>query len=117
MTLFNWEIYNLPLATPPAAAKGPADTIRPGTSSRDKAVFFKGTFTLDNTADTYFDLSGYKKGVIWVNGHNLGRYWYVGPQQHLYCPASWLKKGLNEIDVLDLLQSAPAPINGVRTLE
>jgi beta-galactosidase len=114
MTLFNWETYNLPLATPPAVTK---ETAAPGAATRDKGIFFKGNFTLDTTADTYFDLSAYKKGVIWVNGHNLGRYWYVGPQQHLYCPASWLKKGVNEILVLDLLSSTPAPIPGVRTLE
>jgi len=109
MTLFNWEIFNLPLAASPPAIKN--------TDTHDKGIFFKGSFTLDHTDDTYFDCSGYKKGVIWVNGHNLGRYWYVGPQQHLYCPASWLKKGANEIVVLDLLQDTPAPIKGVKTLE
>jgi beta-galactosidase len=109
MTLFNWETYNLPLAVPPTAFTG--------TDAHNKGIFFKGSFTLDQTADTYFDCSGYKKGVIWINGHNLGRYWYVGPQQHLYCPASWLKKGANEIVVLDLLQDSPAPIKGVKTLE
>jgi beta-galactosidase len=105
----------------PAATQSPAihAAARPpaATPTYEKALFFKGAFTLDKTADTYFDLSSYKKGVIWVNGHNLGRYWYVGPQQHLYCPASWLKKGANEIVVLDLLQDIPAPIKGVTTLE
>ena len=70
-----------------------------------------------DSGDCFLDLRPWGKGFVWVNGHNLGRYWYVGPQQHLYCPASWLKKGVNEICVLDLLQSTPAPIKGVRTLE
>lgn len=109
MTLFNWETYNLPLAAPPPATKN--------TDAHNKGIFFKGSFTLDHTADTYFDCSGYKKGVIWINGHNLGRYWSVGPQVHLYCPASWLKKGANEVVVLDLLQDSPASIKGVTTLE
>lgn len=120
MTLFNWVTYNLPLTAPPIHTAPPpiALVLSPDTKNpEDKAVLFKGSFTLDNTADTYFDCSAYKKGVIWVNGHNLGRYWYVGPQQHLYCPASWLKKGANEIVVLDLLQDTPAPIKGVKTLE
>lgn len=128
MTLFNWEIYPLPLATAPATrATHPASSataITPSATTggaaftpQDKGIIFKGSFTLDQTEDTYFDLSGYKKGVIWVNGHCLGRYWYVGPQQHLYCPASWLKKGTNEVVLVDLLQSTPVPIQCVPGLE
>jgi beta-galactosidase len=133
MTLFNWDIYNLPLAEPPAmkitpganaaqaanaaAGKSANTGVSAAFTPQDKATFFKGSFPLDKTADTYFDVSGYKKGVVWVNGHNLGRYWYVGPQQHLYCPATWLKKGTNEIVVLELLQDTPAPIKSVTTLE
>jgi beta-galactosidase len=74
-------------------------------------------FELNVTADTYFDMSGFKKGVVWVNGHNLGRYWYVGPQQRLYCPAGWLKKGKNSMVVLDLHQRQAAEVKGARTLE
>jgi beta-galactosidase len=50
-------------------------------------------------------MGNFKKGVVWVNGHNLGRFWYIGPQQKLYCPASWLKQGNNEVIVFDLLQN------------
>jgi beta-galactosidase len=39
-----------------------------------------------------------------VNGHNLGRYWDIGPQQTLYVPAEWLKKGPNKIVVLELIK-------------
>jgi len=42
------------------------------------------------------------KGVVWVNGHNLGRFWDIGPQQTLYCPGPWLKKGANELVILEL---------------
>ena len=63
---------------------------------------FKGVFTLDTVADTFLNMSKYQKGYVWVNGHNLGRYWNIGPQYLLYCPAPWLKKGRNEIVVLDL---------------
>ena len=72
---------------------------------------------LSETGDTYFNLSNYKKGMVYVNGHNLGRYWNIGPQQHLYCPASWLKKGNNEIVVFDLFQQQGKEIEGTRTLE
>jgi beta-galactosidase len=86
-----------------------ASLTRPG-------IFFKGSFQLDSTADTYIDMSAFRKGIVWVNGHNLGRYWYVGPQQHLYCPASWLKKGKNEVVVMDLQQTQAAAVSGVKTL-
>ena len=57
-------------------------------------------------------MAGYTKGVVWVNGHNLGRYWDIGPQTKLYCPASWLKKGANEIIVFDLHKTDASPLRG-----
>jgi beta-galactosidase len=45
------------------------------------------------------------KGSVWINGHNLGRYWNIGPQQTLYIPAEWLKQGENEIVVLELIHA------------
>jgi beta-galactosidase len=111
MTLMNWEIYNLPI------------TEKWITSLRDKkeenfhdGVFFKGTFKLEHAADTYLDMTNYKKGLIWVNGHNLGRYWNTGPQQRLYCPANWLQAGENEVVVFDLHQQTPVNIKGIGTL-
>ena len=56
------------------------------------------------------------KGVVWVNGNNLGRYWNLGPQQRLYCPAPWLKAGANEIIIFDLHQVVPASIALEHTL-
>ena len=73
----------------------------------------RGTFTLAGTADTYFDMSRWGKGTLYVNGRNLGRYWKIGPQLSLYCPASWLKAGENRVDVLDLECAEPQPIRGV----
>src|SRR5258705_217331 len=67
--------------------------------------------------DTVFDISNYSKGFVFVNGHNLGRYWNIGPQQRLYCPAGWLKKGRNEIIVFDLHQPEAASISGKTSLE
>jgi hypothetical protein len=37
-----------------------------------------------------------------INGHNLGRFWKNGPQQTLYVPGPWLKRGSNELLVLDV---------------
>jgi beta-galactosidase len=46
-------------------------------------------------------MSKWGKGIVFVNGHNLGRYWNVGPQQTLYLPGCWLKKGKNKITVFE----------------
>ena len=75
----------------------------------------KGTFYLSTVADTYLDMSNWGKGVVWVNGHNLGRYWSVGPQQTLYLPAEWLKKGDNDLVVLELLKSDKNTLSSRKT--
>jgi beta-galactosidase GanA len=81
------------------------------------ANFFRGGFELQETGDTYLDMTGWKKGVVWVNGHNLGRYWDIGPQKRLYCPAPFLKRGKNEVIVFDMHVLRPAPIRGFTALE
>jgi hypothetical protein len=105
MTLMNWQVYPFPFPrvhrTQPTSRAG---------------MYFHATIQLDSVADTYIDMSHYQKGYVWVNGHNLGRYWNIGPQQHLYCPAPWLRRGANEILILDLLQTEPAPVSGVPDL-
>ncbi|MNI39602.1 Beta-galactosidase precursor [compost metagenome] len=65
----------------------------------------KGSFTINTVADTYLDMTDWGKGVVWINGHNLGKYWAIGPQQTLYVPKEWLKKGKNEVAVLELLKT------------
>jgi beta-galactosidase len=85
--------------------------------ARRGPVVRRGTFILDDVADTYVDMREWGKGCVWLNGHSLGRYWYVGPQQTLYVPGPWLKKGRNELVVFevikedqDRLQTLHAPI-------
>ncbi|WP_201985039.1 beta-galactosidase [Hymenobacter rubidus] len=62
-------------------------------------------------ADTYLALRAWGKGVVWANGHNLGRYWAIGPQQTLYLPAEWLKSGANDIPVLQLPKPQQATLS------
>lgn len=40
---------------------------------------------------------GWGKGVVFINGKNLGRYWSIGPQQTLYVPGPWLHSGDNQV--------------------
>ncbi len=113
MTLMDWTICPLPMeGTFIERLKfGPiGESVRPES-------FFRGSFELSEAGDTYLDMSGWKKGVVWVNGHNLGRYWEIGPQKRLYCPAPFLKKGRNEIVVFDLHRTVPGEVRGVKSLE
>ncbi|MFC0512850.1 beta-galactosidase [Mucilaginibacter angelicae] len=73
----------------------------------------KAVFKVDKLADTYLDMSKWGKGIVWINGHNLGRYWYYGPQQTIYVPAEWLKKGDNQITVLELIKSSENTLNAI----
>jgi beta-galactosidase len=93
--LYDWTIYPLPLEdladlqfVPETTPSGPA--------------FLRGVFTVDTPADTFLALPGWTKGVCWINGFNLGRYWEVGPQRTLYVPAPLLRPGENELIVLEL---------------
>lgn len=64
---------------------------------------YVGTFNLRKVGDTFINMENFGKGQVYVNGHALGRFWRIGPQQTLYCPGAWLKKGKNEIVVLDVV--------------
>ena len=66
-------------------------------------VLYGGSFTLDKVGDTFLDMAKWGKGIVFVNGINLGRYWKVGPQQTLYLPGCFLKKGKNDIVVFEQL--------------
>ncbi|MEN6310575.1 MAG: beta-galactosidase family protein [Acidobacteriota bacterium] len=112
MTLMDWEVFGLPLEEDDLAGLryGAPAAATPG-------VFYRGAFELAETGDTYLDMAAWKKGVVWVNGRNLGRYWDIGPQKRLFCPAPFLRVGRNEIVVLDLHLLKPATVRGLKTLE
>lgn len=65
-------------------------------------AFWRGSFTVAETGDTFLDMSTWGQGVLWINGRCLGRYWSIGPTQTLYLPGPWLRQGRNEVIVLDL---------------
>ena len=72
-------------------------------------AFFRGYLEVDEPADTFLSMEGWGKGVVLVNGFNLGRYWNIGPTKTLYIPAPLLKKGRNEIVVFEL-ESLKEPV-------
>jgi beta-galactosidase len=65
--------------------------------------YYRGYFTLKKVGDTFLNFETWGKGQVWVNGHAMGRIWSIGPQQTLYVPGCWLKKGKNDIIVLDIV--------------
>ncbi len=68
-----------------------------------KAGYYRGYFNLSKVGDTFINMEAFGKGQVYVNGHALGRFWHIGPQQTLYLPGCWLKKGKNEVIVLDVV--------------
>lgn len=95
----SWQMYQFPFSD--------IEPFRFGSkASKDGPVLRKGTFELEATGDCYLDMRSFGKGMAWINGHNLGRYWNIGPQQTLYIPAPWLKVGKNEVVILELLNTA-----------
>ncbi|GAA3968235.1 glycoside hydrolase family 35 protein [Mucilaginibacter dorajii] len=105
--LKNWKMYGLPFDDITKVSLKTASKIAGQPSLK------KGTFSLNKVADTYLDMSKWGKGTVWINGHNLGRYWYVGPQQTLYVPAEWLKHGNNEVVVLELIKTDKNEITAI----
>lgn len=106
--LKGWEVYNLPPFYEFVSQKN----YQAG-KPVDGPAYYKATFRLDKTGDTFLDMQTWGKGMVWVNGHAMGRFWEIGPQQTLYMPGCWLKEGENEIIVLDLKGPAEAKVAGV----
>jgi len=59
------------------------------------------TIDVQHPADAWLAFPGGAKGMVWLNGFLLGRYWERGPQETLYAPAPLWREGANEIVVLD----------------
>ena len=81
-----------------------SDIMKPG--------YHRGYFTLKKVGDTFLNFETWGKGQVYVNGHAMGRIWSIGPQQTLYVPGCWLKKGKNEIIVLDVVGPKEAVVWG-----
>ena len=93
---FGWTMYPLPLDNLDALK------YQPLTGGVDKPAFLTGSFIVQECADTFIRLDGFTKGVVFVNGFNIGRYWNpAGPQKTLYIPAPLLKQGKNRITVFE----------------
>jgi beta-galactosidase len=99
--LLEWQIFSVPCEEPPSSGFA--------AGSSEAAAFYRGTFDLDAIGDTYLDVRELHKGSLWINGHNAGRFWDIGPQRALYVPGVWLRRGHNDVVALDLFGHDRAP--------
>lgn len=107
--LKNWTVYSFPVDYSFVQDK----RYKNGTAQTMPA-YYRTTFRLDKVGDTFLDMSTWGKGMVWVNGLVIGRFWEIGPQQTLFMPGCWLKEGENEIIVLDLKGPEKASIRGLK---
>ena len=108
INLKNWQIYNLPDSY--EAQKNMKYVPLNGQKVRG---CYRATFNLKKTGDTFINMETWGKGQVYVNGHAIGRFWKIGPQQTLYMPGCWLKKGENEIIVLDVAGPQETVVEGL----
>src|SRR3954468_9598646 len=65
-------------------------------------VLLRASFEAEASADLFLDTGEWGKGLAWLNGFPLGRYWRRGPQRTLYVPGPVVRAGANELVVLEL---------------
>ena len=123
VTLSGWERYGIPddyeqaIRALDGFAGRRVDEYHEGFADEVKIFgtrgYYRGTFSVSAVGDTWLDMSTWGKGQVYVNGHALGRFWEIGPQQTLYVPGCWLKRGQNEIVVLDVIGPQASVIEGL----
>lgn len=110
VNLKGWEVFSIPVDY--TFAKNMK--YKKEVNTAKLPAYYRATVKLDKTGDTFLDMANWSKGMVWVNGHAIGRYWEIGPQQTLYVPGCWLKKGDNEIIIFDLASPQEAATEGLR---
>jgi beta-galactosidase len=103
--LHGWDAVSLPLLHP--------EQHRFAKTTCEGVCLYRGSFIASTMSDTWLDTRSIQKGFVWINGHALGRAWDVGPQRALYLPGPWLRKGENEVLVLDLKGSGLPTLQGL----
>ena len=91
----DWKMYKIPFDNVPNLAS------KKEGYGKGLPVVYSGQFNVDKVGDTFLDMREWGKGIVFVNGINLGRYWKVGPQHTLYLPGCFLKKGNNDIVIFE----------------
>ncbi len=112
--LKNWEVFNIEdeYEFYTGLNYKPIETLAAANGDRIPGCY-RGTFEVKKPSDTFLNFETWGKGLVYVNGHALGRIWEIGPQQTLYVPGCWLKKGQNEVVVFDIVGPKEAKSEGL----
>ena len=108
--VLDWLVYSCPLELADIAG---LDFNKPADTESPLPVFYRGEFTVDEVGDTLLDMTGWGKGMVWVNGVNLGRFWDIGPQHTQYLPGCWMKPGANEVIVMEIEPQDHTTLRGI----
>jgi beta-galactosidase len=107
-----WRMLPLPLTDiePVATALRALPVTSPALAG---PAFARFTFDLASPADLFLSTGGLGKGIAWLNGFCLGRYWSRGPQRTLYAPEPITRKDGNELNILELGATAGGAVEFV----
>lgn len=111
--LRGWSMYRLPFRNG-QVVRNASPVLNISDRATGIPTLYRGSFRLESKGDTFLDMRGWNRGIVFVNGNNLGRYWRVGPQQTLYLPGAWLRRGMNDIVVFDLDGTHARAIAGLK---
>lgn len=120
--LKGWQVFNLPLDAKmlaglkfgaPSTSSARSHKLQPAEQVLSAPSYWRATVEIEKPGDTFLDLRTWGKGVVWVNGHCLARFWNIGPTQTTYIPGCWLKAGKNEIIIWDLIGPTKAELAGL----
>ena len=117
MELTDWQVFSLPLTS--------VQTIKPSDAPHTGPTFYHATFNVPAPSagqpglpSTFLDLRNFSFGIVWVNGHNLGRFWDRGGARSLFLSGHFLKPGANDITVLELHDAPSTPeITGTTSMK
>jgi beta-galactosidase len=112
-----WNLKNWSMTTIPDDYQTAVKAFEKKSDNMGTRGYYRGYFNLKKVGDTFLNFETWGKGQVYVNGHAMGRIWYIGPQQTLFIPGCWLKKGKNEIIVLDVVGPKEAKVWGQDTHE
>ena len=101
--LTGWQVFPLPYREGAGCFNKLRFRSQTAPSAKIAPAYWRAKVLIDRPGDTFLDLRSWGKGLVWVNGHCLGRFWNIGPSQTMYVPGPWLKSGKNQIVILDLL--------------
>lgn len=113
--LKQWEVFNLEdrYENYQQMQFQPIDEVKTTNGERLPGCY-RATFQVKKPGDTFLNFETWGKGLVYVNGHGMGRIWEIGPQQTLYVPGCWLKAGENEVLVFDIVGPRETRCEGLR---